>query len=658
MMRKLTITCFLVLLLTNSLFAQTLFTYGGNPVGKEEFLRVYKKNSINKEPDYSKTALREYLDLYALFKMKVKEAEEQRIDTIQSIQYELTNYRKQLASTYLTDEEVKGQQVKEAYERMKEVVRVAHIMILSSPMAPAEDTVAPYKTIDSLYNVITSGKADFAEMAKQFSDDKASGMNGGDMGYITVLQTVYPFENVAYSTPVGKVSKPFSTQYGYHILKVLDRQPSKGEVEVAQILIAAPKAKGEKAIEEAEAKAKDVMAQLKKGADFEKMVEEYSDDKFSKENGGKLAKFGIGAYIPEFENAAFALKKPGDLSDIIKTEYGFHILKLVKKYPVPPYDSIKDNLAKRVERDDRSQIAKEMFYNRIKEKNDFKEYKDKVEELKETFANMIPTSGEKANQFKAEDFKGPDYTVFKLKGVSYKASDVIEYAEKVTRGRVMGPKKVIFDNVYENYVKTVVTDIEEENLINEKPEFMHLMKEYRDGIMLFELMDQNVWGKASKDTTGLKEYYEEHKGNYKWKSGFRGAVYTFKNKALMEKGEKLMVKKGMTDEKLMETMNTKETPDAVSIQKGYYEFDKYKDMPKSTIESGEAPPYKKNEDGTYSVTYPREVHSNGTNKTLDEARGYAIAEYQDYLEQSWNEQLRKKYPLKVNEDVFNSMVKK
>lgn len=656
-MRKLSLTCSIVLLLANTVFAQTLFTYGKYPVDKKEFVRVYEKNAINKKPDYSRQALREYLDLYALFKMKVKEAELQQIDTISSIQYELDNYRKQLASQYLTDEDVKEKQVEEAYERMTENIKVAHIMIMSSPMAPAKDTVAPYKTIDSLYKAAKGG-ADFAKLAEAYSDDKSSAVNGGDLGYLTALQTVYAFENVMYATPEGEVSKPFRTQYGYHILKVIDRKPSEGEVEVAQIMIAAPESKGPEARKEAKKEAEEVLTKLKKGADFKKLVAEYSDDNYSKDNDGVLKKFGAGSYVPAFEDAAFGLKKKGDLSAIVETEYGFHILKLINKYPVLPYDSVKVQLAKQVERDERAQIAKEIYYKKIKEKNNFKEYGDNVKKLKGTFADMIPSEGEDANSFAASDFKGPDYVLFKLKGQEYKASDLLEYAEDVTRGRVMGPKEAIYDNIYDNYVTKVVTDIEEQNLIDENPEFKNLMQEYRDGIMLFELMDRNVWGKASKDTTGLKEYYESKKDAYKWGPGFRGAVYTFKNKEQMERAEKIMFDAGMTDEKLIEVMNTKETPDAVSIQRGYYEYAKHKDIKQSTIESGESTPPQRNENGTISVTYPRAVFSQGTTKTLDEARGYVIAEYQDYLEQSWNEKLREKYPVKVNEDVFNSMVKK
>ncbi|MCB9046700.1 MAG: peptidylprolyl isomerase [Chitinophagales bacterium] len=655
--RKLTLTCAVVVLLTNSLYAQTLFKFGNTEVDKNEFLRVYKKNAINQKPDYSRAALKEYLDLYSLFRMKVKEAEEQHLDTITSIQYELSNYRKQLAQSYLTDEEVSKKQIEEAYSRLQEVVKVSHILIQSSPMAPSKDTVAPYKLIDSLYNVITKGKASFAKMAAQYSDDRTSKVNGGEIGYVTALQTVYPFENAAYSTPVGKVSKPFRTQYGYHILYVEDRKPAQGEVQVAQIMIASPKTKTEEERAEDLKKANQVKAELKKGAKFEDMVKKYSDDNYSKENDGVMEKFGIGAYVPEFEAAAFALKKPGDMSDVIKTDYGYHILKLVKKYPVPPYDSIKLELKNKVERDDRAQIARESFYNSIKKKNNFKEYPENVEQLQEAFVASIADTGADANKFAAKDYKGPETTLFELKGVKYKASDMLTYAEQVTRGRVMGPKAIIFKNIYDNYVKTVVNDIEEENLINEKPEFKNLMTEYRDGIMLFELMDRNVWGKASKDTAGLKEFYEKKKNNYTWQAGFRGSVYNFKTEAAMKEGVKMMSKKGTTDEEIIKKLNTDKAPGSVNIQKGYYEFSKFETFPKADIKAGKPTDAKKNADGTYTVVMAKEVFDGPNPKTLDEARGYVIAEYQDYLEKTWNEQLRKKYPMTVNEKVFDDMVK-
>lgn len=243
-------------------YAQALFTYGTHPVSKEEFLRVYKKNSINKTPDMSDTALRSYLDLYALFRMKVAEADKEHLDTVEAIDRELSNYRKQLSKNYLTDEQVTNKLIHEAYDRMKEDVHVEHIMI---SCAPGSDTTKAYAKIDSIYHLIENKKADFETLAKQFSDDKGTKENGGDIGYITALQTVYSFENVAYNTPVGKVSAPFRTQLGYHIIKVLDKRPDHGQVKVAQIMIRTSKSKGVQGVEAARMRADSVEAMLKNG---------------------------------------------------------------------------------------------------------------------------------------------------------------------------------------------------------------------------------------------------------------------------------------------------------------------------------------------------------------------------------------------------------
>lgn len=654
-MRKLTLICTLLCFVANSLPAQTLFTYGDYKVEKDEFVRIYEKNAINKKPDYSKEALEDYLRLYSVFRMKVKEAEKQQIDTIQSIQNELDNYRRQLAKNYLTDDEVNSKLLKEVYERMKENLKVEHILILSSPMAPSKDTVEPYRKIDSIYNVLLKDKSKFAELAEAYSADKQSAVRGGDIGYITALQTVYEFENAAYNTPVGKISKPFKTQFGYHVLRVTDRQPAKGDIEVAQILIAAPKSKGEAGLEEAKGELKKLQADLKKGISFEELVGKYSDDQFSKENDGKLQRFSVGQMVPEFENAAYALKKPGDISQPVQTDYGFHIIKLIKKYPLPPFDSIKRELQNKIDKDPRSEIARQVFLNSIKVKNNFKEYPDNYDDLKEQFAAKIPTDGPNANTFSPDDFKGDDKVLFELKGNKYRQGDFIQYAHQVTRGRILGPREAIFKNIYDNYVENTLQDIEEQNLMAENEEFRNLMNEYRDGIMLFELMDRNVWGKASKDSVGLEAFYKKNKSNYMWDAGYRGYQYTFKNESVAKEGIK-MINKGIDPEKILKEMNSKEVPDAVRIQKGYYEFAKMETFSQSDIVKGKASVMKKNEDGSYAVAYAEDVYTSKTYKTLDEARGYVIAEYQDYLEKEWNKELKEKYPVMVSDKTLNSLV--
>lgn len=656
-MRKLVLTCIAAGTFMAGASAQTLFTYGDNSVNKQEFLRIYQKNSMNKAPDFSQAALREYLDLYSLFKMKVREAEIQKLDTLSSIDRELNNYRKQLAKNYLTDEQVTNRLVKEAYDRMKEEVHVAHILILSPPTATSADTVVPYQRIDSIYNAIVNKKADFAALAKQYSDDRGSKENGGDVGYISALQTIYPFENAAYNTPVGKMSKPFRTQFGYHIMKVIDRRPAKGEVKLAQIMVYTPQSKGEEGIAAAKKRIDSIQADIKKGVAFETLVIKYSDDKFTKDNGGVIEKpIGPGDVDPVFENAVFALKKPGDISQPIQTAYGFHIVKLVEKIPVKPFDSLQQQLKRRVDNDSRAQIAKDIYMDKIKQQNGFKEYPANLEALSKKVM-AIPDTGKNANSFKAADFSKMNQPVFELDGKKYLQSDLMTYAEDITRGQIMGPKTAIVSDVYKMYVTTILTDFQENKLVDENPDFKNLMKEYRDGIMLFELMDQNVWGKASRDTTGLKAFYEKNKTKYMWDEGFKGSVYRFKDEESLKAGLKLIAK-NMKGDDIIKQMNTEDKPDAVSIQHGHYEFARFTEVPRAGIVKDKASEPVKNKDGSYTVVKADDVFNAPSQKSLEDARGYVVAEYQDYLEKEWNAEMRKKYPMKVNEDVFTSMVKK
>lgn len=653
-MRKLVLTCLASGFLLVPGYAQTLFTYGSNQVSKDDFLRVYKKNSLNKKPDMSDTALRSYLELYSLFRMKVAEADKQHLDTLGSIQRELDNYRRQLAKNYLTDEEITNKMIREAYDRMKENVHVEHILISA---LPGSDTTVPYRTIDSIYNAIVSKKADFETMARTYSDDKSTKENGGDVGYITALQSVYPFENAAYNTPVGKVSKPFRTQFGYHIVKVLDRRADRGQVKVAQVLVQVYKSKGEEGDAMARKRADSVLSMAKAGTPFYQLVAKYSDDKYTLNDSGVMKPFGTGRMVPVFENAAFSLRKPGEVySQPIKTDYGYHVIELVNKYPLQPYDSMYTALKRKVENDSRAQTAREHFFAKIKEKNGFKEYPANVAEVSDRLM-AIPDTGKDGRVIRSADFRNMTKPVFTLAGKNYLQSDFVTYMENLTHGRLNGPKNAVVRDAYNLYVQNVVNDFQEHKLVEENPDFRHLMEEYRDGIMLFELMDRNVWSKAAKDSAGLKAFYETRRGKYMWEPGFEGAVYKFKNKASFDTGM-IMLKAGRyTDEEIAKALNNTNNPDRVSIQRGRYEFNRYKDATLAEMQQNHVKVMPQ-DNGSYTVVVAKEVYATPTAKSLDEARGYVVAEYQDYLEKQWNERMRREYPVKVDEKVFKTMVKK
>jgi peptidyl-prolyl cis-trans isomerase SurA len=536
-------------------------------------------------------------------------------------------------------------------------VHVAHILVAVSPGASPVDTAKAYAKIDSIYNAITRGKADFGKLAAQFSDDRGTRDRNGDIGFMTALQTVYPFENAVYSTPVGKVSAPFRTQFGYHIVKVLGKRPARGEVQVAQILLATPKSKGEEGVALARRRADTVERLLREGVSFDSLVERYSEDRLSIAQHGVLAPFGAGRMVPAFEDAAFALKKPGDVSAPVQTDYGFHIIRLISKTPLKPFDSLRESIARSVENDSRAQIARDQFMAKIKRQHGFREYPEAFNAI---VARMkaLPDTGARAHAFVAEDFNNMNQPLFELGGNKYLQSDFMRFAQNVTGARLNGPKQSILSDVYKLYVDRTVNDYEEHHLAETNPDFRNLMEEYRDGIMLFDLMDRNVWTKASRDTVGLKRYYEVHKDKWQWEPGFKGTVYHFKNEAGMKKGMEVLKKHpDAKDEELYRAVNTESEADVLSIQRGRYEFSHFTDVPQASITAGKLSAPVRDANGGYTVVRADKVFSQPEPKTLDEARGYVVAEYQDALEKAWNARLRAKYPMKVDEAVFRSMVK-
>lgn len=626
-----------------------LFTYGGQPVSKSEFLRMYTKNINNQKPDFSEKALREYLTLYSRFKMKVAEADAMHMDTLPSIQTELGGYKKQLAKTYLTDKEVTDRLVKEAYERMKKDVRVAHILV-GVPRG-SDDTLSAYMKADSIYKAIAGG-ADFSAIAKSISEDKQSAANGGDIGFITAMQVVYPFESEAYNTAVGKISKPVRTLYGYHIIKKLEERPARGEIQVAQIMVAIRKSEGREGEEKAKARIDSVQTMLKKGQSFEDLVEKYSEDKFSKNSKGVLATFGIGSMVPDFENAAFALKNPGDLSEPVRTEYGYHLIKLIKKTPVKPFDSLKTDLTRRVEKDGRIEVARQLYTNKIKQKVNFKENTAALEEL----ISAIPDSTLRNGSYRASDFKSYNKNIFQMTGVSFNQADFANYIETFTKGKIYGQKESTLRSLYKNYIDKAIYDYQENKLIDENEEYRNLLNEYRDGIMLFELTDRTVWTKASTDTTGLKAFYERNKEKYMWQPAVKAVVY----KAVDETNAKKLVKElnnpaNKTPEEVMKAVNGDGAQNLVTFENGKYEKTRF---PAGTkFVAGKYSPYFKNKDESYTLLDVKEVFDTPTQKTLSEAKGYVVSEYQEYLEKQWISELETKYPVQVNEATLKGIVR-
>jgi peptidyl-prolyl cis-trans isomerase SurA len=634
-------------LLVANLNAQTLFTYGGTPVDKSEFLRMYLKNNFNKKADMSSTALNEYVKLYSRFKMKVAEARLEKIDTLPNIASEFGQYKKQLATSFLTDRDVLTTLSKEAYERLKKDVNVAHIMI-SVPQQVGTDSTPYFNKVDSVYKALVKG-ADFAQTAKAISDDKVSGAKGGDMGYFTALQVPYAFENVTYSTAVGKYSKPFRTAYGYHIVKKLTERPAKGQIQVAQILVAAKKSQGEEGKQAARAKIDSIYNQLKNGASWNELVKAHSEDKYTANSDGEMVPFTIAEMAPEFEQAAFALNKEGEISKPIVTDFGYHIIKFLKKMPQRSFEEMKGEIGRTAEKQGRVESAKVAFLEKIKVKNKFTQ-NDKA---LTAFINAIPDSAVANGQVTMPTkFKIPlSENLFTLKNTAFTQDDLVANIMQTARGKLYGTKDYAIRNAYKSFVEKALLDYEENNLYTENKEYANLLDEYKDGIMIFELTNKNVWGKASSDSVGLEKYFNKYKAKYMWAPSFEGTIVRISDAKVAAD-----LSKYLNTIDLDSAITLTNASDKISTDKGRYEFNRYPEEAVNTAIGTYSKPFD-NKDGSYTIIKPTSINMQAMQKELNDARGYVIADYQDYIEKEWIVAMEQKYPVKVMDAVFKQMVK-
>lgn len=628
--------------------AQTIFTVGNEAVSKEEFLAGYKKNNANNTLSYDAASLTNFANLYALYKMKVKEAEALKIDTIDVIKSEINNYKIQLAKNYLTSKENVEALAKEAYSRSKTERKVAHILIQSYTASPSNDISKDF--IDSLYTQINTGKISFEEAAKRYSMDKATGKQGGSLGYITAFQTPYDFENVAYSTPVGTMSQPFKTQYGYHIVKVLAERPSSGTVEVAQILLGTNSGNPDMVTEKVKL-ANDLRNRLvNEHASFESLVQQYSEDEYTVGTGGKMAPFKTGKMTENFENAAFGLKKPGDISEPIITDYGVHLLKLISKQPLGTYEEERNALIAKVEQNSRFETAKAKDMLEVKKKMGFKDY---PENLSAMISTISQGDLEKGNQLQA--YPELNAKLFEVQQKTYTQQDFLKYIVALTQGRLNGRKEDTFRELYRIYTDKIVTDLQISELEKNNKDYRNLVTEYRNGVLIFDLMDKNIWSKATKDTADLRKFYVSNSSKYEWKPGFEGVVFQSKNHEALQQVQQALAS-GLSVDDALTKASTPNNSEKIYQQTGRFEFEYVGMFDKNMLQENKATEIRKDAENGELFVYPTKVYKTIMPKTLEEAKGAVVEDYQKRLEKNWESELRSKYTYKLNDAALKKLV--
>lgn len=636
------------------LFAQQnneeiLMTIDGRNISLEEFNRIYQKN--NHEGISEKQTVEEYLDMFVNFKLKVIEAENRGMDTTSSFLKEFNGYKDQLAKPYLSDPDITEQLSKQAYERMKKEIHASHIMIRLDSKASPDDTLYAYNKLLDIRKRILDGE-DFEKVARATSDDPSAKQNGGDLGWFSVFRMVYPFEEAAFQTPKGEISLPFRTSYGYHIVKVDDVRSARGTVKVAHIFLRAPESLPESEALKIKDKIFAIHDSLINGTDFSELVMRNSDDKSSAAKGGELPAFGSGQMIKEFEEAAFSLKESGDFTAPVKSFYGWHIVKLIQKQPIGSYEDEKAEIMSKVLSGGRAYLKDEAFVNKIKNEYNFTVNQKNIEK----FYSLVDTNVFKAsfNADIANEIAG--LTLFTIGDYPVYARSFAKYIESNQKQMPAMDIRTYVNDAYHQFEKNEIMNYEKANLENKYPEFKNILQEYHDGILLFDLTDKEVWSKAVEDTAGLESFYSKNKNNYKWDK--RAEAYTIKlNDEALLKDARTLVNKFAKKGKFSEVfLNNKLCPgDSIScieVVYGKYEKGANEEVDKTNWVEGLGETY-------YIDDKPEFVYILSTKgpavKKLDEARGLITADYQNYLEEKWIQDLRKKYPVSINMELLKKI---
>ncbi|MBK8609522.1 MAG: peptidylprolyl isomerase [Chitinophagaceae bacterium] len=632
--------------LTTGVIAQTLFTYGNLAVDKAEFIRAYNKNQVP-VTDKEK-ALRDYLDLYVKFKLKVKAAMDLGMDTMPQLQYDVQSFRSQILDSYLNNEKALNGLLDEAFERSQKDLQVLHFYIPVAATLQPSDTQKVAKSISEIYSALAAGKTDYDKICET-TPVKA---NHSNLGYITAFSLPYEYENIVYNLKPGQASKPYQSKNGWHVFKLIDERKAVGKWKVAQILFSVPPQAGETERNEFKKKADSVYQLLQKGEDFGKMARWFSDDKVTYGNSGEMAEFGTGKYRSSFENEVFKLTRNNEISKPFLTEYGYHIVKRLSQTPVSADKNDKTlqyELKQNIQKDARVNIAKNLFTKEIFKQVNFKKltavndanlfrYADSVisqPNSKTDNLAVYPIANKPVCSFAKKTLTGKDWLDFIR---NYKGSGELYQGES---------NAALIDKFFTISVMEYYRD----HLEDFNAEFRYQMDEFKAGNVLFEIMEKNIWGKAAADTVGLQKVYEQNKHKYLWAASADIIMFNCANKDIAETGRSAILA-GKDWRQLVAESNNNIQTDSGRFDLAQIPVTLDPDMQAGAITKITENPA----DGNASFVKLVKRYEANLQRNYEESKGLAINDYQNALEDNWIAELKKKYPVKINEAVFKSLL--
>jgi peptidyl-prolyl cis-trans isomerase SurA len=631
----------------NNFFGQEkpILIVDNDEVFKSEFEQIYWKNK--KEKIATKEDLNDYIKLFVNFKLKVKAAEAIGLDTTKKFKDELSGYRYQLEKPYLIDTSINEDLINEAYYRTVNEINASHIMVKLGPNPTPKDTLLAFNRIKKLRSNINSGLSSFEELAQEVSEDPSAKFNKGNLGFFNAFKMLYSFECAAYQTPIGKISNIVRTKYGYHIVKPNELRKAKGKMRTSHIMITVnPKTKDEKPVLD---KINSIYYELQsKNKTFEELANEYSEDRKSAKKGGEIGWVSsAGNFYPEFEEKVFSLKNDGEYSKPFKTPNGWHIVKRLEFEPVADLSSLRYELKNKIQKDSRAQKTRASFIKNLKVEYNLED-KFNAKELKNFIAKRKITQ---ENYKEFTKFKYLEERVLYFSSLSYSNNDFINF---LVKGNTFTKSKESLDLMkiqYNKFIDQKLIAFEKTQLERKHPDFKALMKEYRDGILLFEISDQKIWSKAIQDTSGLKKHFTKNRTLWKFPNRANGTVFSSESKKTIMKAYKLKAKRNLSNDSLLSLLN-KEDPLNISCKnKVIEEFKNYNTTFNNLIKGVNQPT---NLNNKWFLLVIDEKLDKRT-KEFNEAEGIIVSSYQNFLENAWLKDLKEKYTVEINYDILESI---
>ncbi|MGB0185421.1 MAG: peptidylprolyl isomerase [Flavobacteriaceae bacterium] len=614
---------------------EVLITINDEDITVDEFLQVYNKN-INLVQDDRQKDIDGYLELYLNYKLKLVEARALEYDQKQSYKQEYEGYRKQLQQKYLTDKDVTEELIQEAYKRTIEEVKAQHILVRTSAV---QDTLAALEKLKVLRNRFLN--EDFDLLQKELHDGKNIFVE--DLGYFSAFKMVYDFENAAFTTSIGDVSQPFKTQFGYHIVKVLNKRRSRGQAKAAHIMIAH---NSTDSLQTPEQRINELHRLLLQGESFENLAKQFSDDKSSAVNGGNLKPFSSGEINSEiFVDTAFSLED-GAISNPIRTKFGWHIIKLISTIPVKDFEDIKFELEQKIKRDSRSSFIKKKMIESLKE-----QYQIDAPNRGEISSLFVKVDGQ--NDWLLNDGVEPQGQFVKIQNRVLTHDDFLEFLNKnlkASNSNTASSESVW--RSYNTFLGEQLIQYKKDQLPLENLEYAQILKEYEEGLLLFDIMQDKIWNGAKNDSIGLLEHYENNKTKFVTPAKITGTIARSKKKSTLKKAIKMWAD-GRTNDDITTVLNAKRQQ--LILSTGSFEINDPLLPKKVKFSEGISSVFPINDSYVVlniSAQVPEKVQS------FEASKGAVISSYQTELEKRWIETLRAKFDISINKNALDVLKSK